>query len=92
MEIHSTQVASPFNGTQACMDEDPDIFFPDKEDENINYLDAVLEAKLICMGCPIKINCLEYALADSSLLGVWGGTTEDDRKRIRRRSRNKIRT
>jgi WhiB family redox-sensing transcriptional regulator len=41
----------------------------------------------VCDGCPVKTDCLDYALADSSLLGVWGGTTNRQRKALRRRCR-----
>jgi WhiB family redox-sensing transcriptional regulator len=39
------------------------------------------EAKAICAECPYKIRCLEYALKNHEQ-GIWGGTTERDRRRI----------
>jgi hypothetical protein len=88
MEILTIQATSPFNGDQACLDADPDLFFP--EDDDPKYLATVQAAKAVCMGCSIKFECLEYALSDSSLLGVWGGTDHNDRKRIRRRASRKV--
>lgn len=44
---------------------------------------ASREAKAICKECPIKQPCLEYALAHGED-GVWGGTTEKERRRLRR--------
>jgi hypothetical protein len=38
----------------------------------------------LCGQCPVRRECLEFALADSELVGVWGGTTELDRRRTRR--------
>ena len=40
-----------------------------------------------CAGCPVRQQCLEYALADPSLVGLWGGTTERERRTIRRARR-----
>ena len=42
-----------------------------------------LPAKNLCATCPVVAPCLDHALADPSLQGVWGGTTEADRDRIR---------
>ena len=52
---------------------DPEIFFPER---NVKPR----EAKLLCAGCPVKADCLEYALL-YGLSGVWGGTTDKERKR-----------
>jgi WhiB family transcriptional regulator, redox-sensing transcriptional regulator len=39
----------------------------------------------LCDTCPVRRECLEYALADESLTGLWGGTTDTERRMIRRR-------
>ena len=39
----------------------------------------------LCETCPVRPECLEYALADESLTGLWGGTTDTERRMIRRR-------
>ena len=65
----------------ACMGEPLEIFYPDTES------DADL-AKAICEVCPVRIDCLDYALANfrgATDSGVWGGTTERERAAIRRR-------
>lgn len=41
-------------------------------------------AKAVCATCTVTEACLAYALPDASLLGVWGGTTEAQRRRMRR--------
>ena len=38
----------------------------------------------LCCRCPVRRECLEFALADTELVGLWGGTTELDRRRMRR--------
>ena len=45
------------------------------------------EAKAICNECVVKIDCLEYAILTNQDSGVWGGTTEEERKSLRREYR-----
>lgn len=64
----------------ACNGLDPAVFFPDSE-ENAE------EAKEICAECPVRIACLEHALASHERDGVWGGATEKERRRLIRQRR-----
>lgn len=68
----------------ACCDVDPDLFFP-LGTSGASLL-QIEEAKKICRTCPVSAPCLRWAL-DSGDAGVWGGTTEDER-----RSRRQLRT
>jgi len=52
---------------------------------------ALAEAKSICGGCPAAASCLEYALADLSLVGIWSATTLDQRRRMVRNNARKSR-
>lgn len=45
------------------------------------------DARELCAQCPVITDCLEHALADPTLEGIWGGTSEDQRDQIRRRRR-----
>ena len=45
------------------------------------------EAKAICMECPVVNECLDYAIRTNQDSGIWGGTTEEERKSIRRHYR-----
>jgi WhiB family redox-sensing transcriptional regulator len=47
----------------------------------------VSAAKLICAECPVVNECLDYAIRTNQDSGIWGGTTEDERKSIRRQYR-----
>jgi WhiB family redox-sensing transcriptional regulator len=69
----------------ACRDADPDLFFPDGGIGSTR--DQVKTAKLICRGCPVSTTCLSWALSSSQEHGIWGGLTEDERRRLHRRSR-----
>jgi len=66
----------------ACLTSDPDLFFP------ISWsgpaLRQVAEAKAICAGCPIRQACLGYALEVGPVEGIWGGTTEAERRPLAR--------
>jgi WhiB family transcriptional regulator, redox-sensing transcriptional regulator len=42
---------------------------------------------MICGGCQVRQECLDFALAHDQLYGIWGGTTPEDRQRARRRKR-----
>lgn len=64
----------------ACRGLDPEIFFPESEDR-------VRAAKEVCFGCDVRVACLEHALASREKVGVWGGTTEKERRRILRQRR-----
>jgi WhiB family transcriptional regulator, redox-sensing transcriptional regulator len=61
----------------ACRDVDPDLFFPlGTSGASLLQID---EAKQICRTCPVCVPCLRWAL-DTGDAGVWGGTTEDERR------------
>jgi WhiB family redox-sensing transcriptional regulator len=65
----------------ACRHVDPDLFFP------LGAVGASLpqveEAKRVCEACPVSRPCLRWALAHEDA-GIWGGTTEEERRRYRR--------
>jgi WhiB family redox-sensing transcriptional regulator len=66
----------------ACLTADPDLFFP------ISAAGAsaaqVAKAKRICAGCQVRSDCLSFALPQRDMQGIWGGTTDDERKKLRR--------
>ena len=68
----------------ACRDVDPDLFFP--IGTGGLTLVQIGEAKAVCARCPVRERCLEWALDVGQVEGVWGGTTESERRATRRRS------
>lgn len=67
----------------ACRDTDPDLFFPmGTTGPAVEQIEA---AKEICRTCDVQADCLEFALSTNQEQGVWGGTSEDERRRIRKR-------
>jgi WhiB family redox-sensing transcriptional regulator len=76
-----SQTASTWRVSGACIGLDPGVFFPESED------DDAAEAKSVCSRCPVRVACLEHALASRERDGVWGGATARERRRIIRRRR-----
>lgn len=80
----------PLFGTQAddellgwqdralCAQTDPEAFFPEKGG-------STREAKKVCTGCEVRAECLEYALANDERFGIWGGLSERERRKLKRR-------
>ena len=67
-----------------CAQVDPELFFPD--------LGApTREAKAVCAGCEVRVECLAYALAHREGHGVWGGCSERERRRMHRPVRPVVR-
>ena len=60
-----------------CAETDPEAFFPEKGGSS-------REAKRICSECPVRIECLNYALRRDERYGVWGGMSERERRRLKR--------
>jgi WhiB family transcriptional regulator, redox-sensing transcriptional regulator len=70
----------------ACRSVDPDIFFPISR-TGPGQAD-VARAKAICAGCRIRRGCLDYAIDSHQADGVWGGTSEEERRLIAARRRD----
>jgi WhiB family transcriptional regulator, redox-sensing transcriptional regulator len=73
----------------ACLEADPELFFPVAGQGP--GAGEVARAKSVCYGCRVRRPCLQYALATHQVHGVWGGTTEDERRLYLRRERQRAR-
>lgn len=62
-----------------CAQTDPEAFFPEKGG-------STREAKKVCSGCEVRAECLEYALAHDERFGIWGGLSERERRKLKRRA------
>jgi len=65
-----------------CRDTDPELFFP--IGTTGQALTQIEQAKSVCAACPVKVECLEFALATNQDSGIWGGLCEEERRAIRR--------
>ena len=61
-----------------CAQTDPEAFFPEKGG-------STREAKRVCTGCEVRAECLEYALEHDERFGIWGGLSERERRKLKRR-------
>lgn len=61
----------------ACRTCDPDLFFP--VSSSGLSLEQMTQAKKICAQCPVRPQCLAFALRTRQVHGVWGGTSEQER-------------
>ncbi|MHA7180737.1 WhiB family transcriptional regulator [Arthrobacter sp. MDB2-24] len=62
-----------------CAQTDPEAFFPEKGG-------STRDAKKVCGACIVKSECLEYALENDERFGIWGGLSERERRRLRKRA------
>jgi WhiB family redox-sensing transcriptional regulator len=66
----------------ACRDTDPDLFFPvGTTGPALEQIDA---ARAVCRACDSQAACLEFALATNQESGIWGGTSEEERRKLRK--------
>lgn len=72
----------------ACRDADPEIFFP--IGTSGPALAQIEAAKAICATCAVREPCLEWALETGQDAGVWGGSTEEERRTMRRAARQRV--
>jgi WhiB family redox-sensing transcriptional regulator len=69
----------PWYEQAACLDKDADCFFPEKGG-------STRAAKRICQTCSVQAECLDYALDNDERFGIWGGLSERERRRLKRRA------
>ncbi|WP_329608150.1 WhiB family transcriptional regulator [Microbacterium sp. KUDC0406] len=62
-----------------CAQVDPEAFFPEKGG-------STRDAKRICSSCDVRGECLEYALNNDERFGIWGGLSERERRKLKRRA------
>ncbi len=62
-----------------CKQTDPEAFFPEKGGSS-------REAKKVCTSCDVRAECLDYALKHDERFGIWGGLTERERRKLKRRA------
>ncbi len=69
----------------ACIGEDPAVFFPEPGRVSTD----IVAARAVCARCPVRVECLEYALVAEDI-GIWGGTTPPQRAAIRRQRATRV--
>ena len=75
--------ATDWRAAGACLSADPDLFFPIASGQVAAR--QITQAQLICSGCGVRQQCLDFAMRTGEVHGIWGGTIPEDRIRTRRR-------
>lgn len=70
-----------------CRDADGSLFFHPDNERGEARESRVVAAKQICAACPVRRQCLRYALESGERYGIWGGMTEEERRAARARRR-----
>jgi WhiB family redox-sensing transcriptional regulator len=77
--------AASWRRLAACQSVSPELFFPVAASGRSR--EQTERAKAVCATCSVRRQCLQYALAANEEYGVWGGMTEEERRRTVRRAR-----
>ncbi|HZJ47628.1 MAG TPA: WhiB family transcriptional regulator [Acidimicrobiia bacterium] len=80
------EAGEPWHAQAACASYPAEVFFPPSDAPQ-----AAKAAKLICAGCPVRDECLSFAIDTAQSEGVWGGMDAGERRRLRRRIRDRER-
>ena len=78
-EFKPLEPPQPWMRHAACAAIPKDVFYPGRD----NGPGCTDQAKAICAGCPVRTECLEYAVTNHELYGVWGGMTQTERRALR---------
>lgn len=68
-----------WQGKARCLEVDPEIFFPERGGSS-------KAARAVCNECEVRAQCLNYALSNREQFGIWGGTSERERRKLRKRA------
>jgi WhiB family redox-sensing transcriptional regulator len=77
----ASRIATSWRELGRCKGEDPELFYPEDDE------DPGEQAKAICAVCHVREVCLEQAIVSREKIGVWGGATARERRRIIRQRR-----
>jgi len=78
-EVEGEDGALSWQERSLCAHTDPEAFSPEKGG-------STREAKKVCVGCEVRSECLEYALANDERFGIWGGLSERERRKLKKRA------
>jgi WhiB family transcriptional regulator, redox-sensing transcriptional regulator len=88
MQRITTKLLQPveWQAKARCSEVDPEIFFPERGGSS-------KAARAVCSKCEVRMQCLEYALNNKEQFGIWGGTSERERRKLRKdRALRRLRT
>lgn len=68
----------------ACRAHDPEKFFPEGSPDSPGYIRQAAKAVEVCTGCTVRPECLDFAMTTRGESGIWGGTSDAERRAVRR--------
>jgi WhiB family transcriptional regulator, redox-sensing transcriptional regulator len=71
-----------FAVVRACRSYDPEFFFP--IGKTGRAIAEIQRAKAVCAACPVRAECLAFALETHQDYGIWGDCDDDERRALRR--------
>jgi WhiB family redox-sensing transcriptional regulator len=74
--------AEEWRSVAACRNTEAEFFFP--IGATGTAIEQIESAKRVCRQCDVSAECLEFALATNQESGVWGGTSEEERRKVRK--------
>jgi WhiB family transcriptional regulator, redox-sensing transcriptional regulator len=81
----ASDIHSAWWSQAACQSADRELFFPISEVAASHR--NIAEAKAVCGQCLVRVECLAHAIGSGPVQGIWGGTTENERRLMRSRRR-----
>ena len=85
-KLASLELEARWQDLAECKGMDPTLFFGPEHAETVKEKrDREDAAKAVCNRCPVRQECLEYALEAREAYGIWGGMTELERRALLRR-------
>ena len=82
-----TNTSKDWRERAACIDQNPELFFP--TGITGTALLQLEQAKRVCEACPVREDCLRWAMELGQDYGVWGGVSEEERRSLKRRAARK---
>ncbi|HEY1823986.1 MAG TPA: WhiB family transcriptional regulator [Trebonia sp.] len=83
------EYATDWRAAACCLTADPDLFFPVAV--GTAAIKQITQARRVCAGCPVRQQCLDFAMRTREPAGIWGGTTPEERvKELRARNRRRL--
>lgn len=76
LDLEAERAAAKWMERGACRDMDPETFFPSRGE----VVDITIA---ICRRCPVREQCLAYAIDNRIHHGIWGGRSERERRRMK---------
>jgi WhiB family redox-sensing transcriptional regulator len=82
-----TNTSKDWRERAACINQNPELFFP--TGITGTALLQLEQAKRVCESCPVREDCLRWAMELGQDYGVWGGVSEEERRSLKRRAARK---